>query len=484
MRGRFTARGRTHFGLIAIGVASFSCPSPSAKAEPGGTPASDPVPAPGPSVSSTDDFDLSARASTNMRLFQRALLPGPGGAIVEDQTLLPLHQSLSFQGSRIDTPLGKDSLEMQVATNGQLYLGAPEDLPPGNWDVSSAFLRQRYQSMSLALGRQPIVGGAARYSRVDGAQLQLQLPFNTELAIYGGWTVLPRWNERYGYSYLGDAYEDWVRPGEALPEPTRGEHWMTGVSGKWRDTKLGSFGFSYHYQAEDKSLNDSTLGVSGSVTALPDWDLRAEALFSTEQRRFSDLRASASWDALRTEDTAWIASAELLHTVPSLLLSQASVFSVFSYEEITEVGGGLQGRLPLRFRITADARAQVYNEGRAGTRLALGTNWKSDDEGTFFVRLDTGRVSTVDNGYWMLRSALAYRFLPTYRLSVDAYQYLYDREIQGRRTSSFYAAHLTYDPQDFWNARLGGSLTQSPYAALDAQLLAQLSINWDKERPQ
>src|SRR5688572_21406718 len=42
-----------------------------------------------------DEFEVSARSRTTVAGFQRALLPGPGGAIITTQTLAPLHEAVS-----------------------------------------------------------------------------------------------------------------------------------------------------------------------------------------------------------------------------------------------------------------------------------------------------------------------------------------------------------------------------------------------------
>ena len=46
-----------------------------------------------------------------------------------------------------------------------------------------------------------------------------------------------------------------------------------------------------------------------------------------------------------------------------------------------------------------------------------------------------------------------------------------------------HAAHLGYAAAKMWSARIGGSVSQSPDSALDAQALAQLTVEWDRGAP-
>lgn len=428
-----------------------------------------------------DDFDLAVRASSNVQVFRRALLPGPAGAILRDETLAPLHQSLSLHAARVDTPLAEDGLEIQLATWGMFIIGSPEEMQTATWDISSAFVRQRFRNMALTLGRMPVAGRAARYSRMDGATFDASLGTDFTVGAYGGWTVLPRFQKWYGVHHLGDGRNEWVHPEADRLVPEREQNWMAGARLQWKDARWGSMGVSFHYQAENASAFQKNLGANLALTALDDWDFRADGVIDANTMRLSDARATAVWDALRGADWGLLARAEVLHTVPSLLMSQASVFSVFSYEQVTEAGAQLDARLPAGFRADASGYAQSYQEGEPGYRLALGSSFKTQN-GKLYLRVRGERVKTLQNGYFMVRVAGSYQFMERVTLTLDGYQYFYDDAIRDVHYSSFYAAHVGYKAASLWDARLGGSITSSPYAALDAQALARWTIFWDATR--
>ena len=121
---------------------------------------------------SRDEFDVYARSRTTVAGFQRALLPGPGGAIVTTQTVAPIHEAISLSAQRIDTPLGKDGLDVQLAAYGQIWAGEPENQTDATWDIATAVVTQRIGDVALSLGRQTVSGGAARYRRFDGAAVR------------------------------------------------------------------------------------------------------------------------------------------------------------------------------------------------------------------------------------------------------------------------------------------------------------------------
>lgn len=442
-----------------------------------------------------DDYEIQALARTTARYFERALLPGPGGALVTTSLAVPFHQSLSAGARRIDTPLGEDGTDIEVAVYGQLDGGLPDGAPAASWDVASAFVRQRAGDFHFALGRQPVAGGAARYRRMDGLAASVELPFGLTMGAYGGLTALPRWDQWYGYHYLGDAYEAVVD----APLPTalgsdRSQNWMLGARAGWAERGWGSFGLSVHHQVEpaatptssgnqtdaSPSLEGDTLGIRAGFERIERVDVFADALFSLAQQRFSDVRLGAAWDVFESGATALGLRGEFLHTVPSALLSQASVFSVFSDSEVSEAGGQVDLRLPARLRFGVAGYAQMYVVGDPGLRLRMDARWALDEHETLMLRLQAARVTTSDNGYVMLRAAGRYRFTRALSLSADAYHYIYDAPIEGYGHSNFAALHLGYGNGELWDTRIGGSISDSPYAALDAQVLAQLTISWDR----
>lgn len=445
-------------------------------------PASPAAPEDPSKTAQVDDYDLVFRSRLTVGGFQRALLPGPGGAIVTTDTLAPLFESLSVNATRVDGPLGKDGLDLQVAAYGQIWAGQPEDQPVATWDVSSAFLTQRIGDMTLSLGRQPIVGGAARYRRLDGAVVRGRTDFGLSAAAYGGLTVLPRWDQWYGYHHLGDAYEAWSSAPDSIVVPVRGENWMGGMHLGWADERIGMISASFHHQAENQSLADESMGLSVRLGGWSPVGLTGDAIYSLAQRRWSDVRFLADWSLAKDKrrDFGFGVRAEFLHTLPSALLSQASIFSVFSLEEVTEAGGELDFQLPYGLRVGLGGFGQDFGTGAPGARLRANVQLLTGEEQQTLLRLVASRVALEDNGYTQLRLAGRFPLWQHFTAFADVYQYFYDEPIRGYDTSTFASAHLGYVATEIWSARIGGSASQSPDAAMDVQVLAQLTAEWDR----
>jgi hypothetical protein len=432
---------------------------------------------------SRDDFEVFARSRTTVGGFQRALLPGPGGAIVTTQTLAPLHEAVSLSATRVDTPLGKDGLDLQLAAYGQFWAGQPENQTDATWDIATAMVTQRIGDVAISLGRQTVSGGAARYRRFDGAAVRAATAFGLHAAAYGGFTALPRWDQWYGTHALGDAYEQWSAAPDSIVVPTRGENWMGGFNVGWQDERIGGVGVSFHHQAENQSLADQALGANVRLGGASPVSFVADAIFSLAQRSWSDVRASLDWLITRNKKSGFALAArgELLRVLPSTLLSQASVLSVFSFSEVTELGGAVDIELPLAMRVGLSGYGQAYADGAPGARLAATYQILTGHEGQTLLRFVASRVLLEENGYVQLRVAGRFPLWSRFTAYADVYQYFYDDPIRGHDTSTFAAAHLGYRPAKVWNARLGGSASQSPDAALDLQVLAQLELCWDKE---
>jgi len=483
MRLLGSSRGRSAaVAVLAASAALGVARRVSAQDESSAPSATAPAAAPAPLDATPDRFDLVTRSRTTVGAFQRALLPGPGGAIVTTDTLAPIHEALSVTAVGVDS-FGQDDLDVQVAAYGQLWAGTPDDRPIATWDVSSAFLTQRFGDLALSLGRQPVAGGAARYRRLDGAVVRGSTPFGLTASAYGGLTVLPRWDQWYGYHHLGDAYEAWSSAPESIVVPARDENWMGGASLGFADERVGMVGVSYHHQAENQALNDESLGISMRLGNWSPIGLVADAIYSVVQRDWSDVRVQADWGLAKSarRNIGVGLRGEFLHTLPAALLSQASIFSVFSFAEVTEAGGEVEVDLPRGVTVALGGSAQVYDEGSPGARLRASAQLLTGEHQQTLLRLVASRVALEDNGYTQVRLAGRFPLGPRFTAYADVYQYFYDEPIRDHDSSTFATAHLGYAAAQTWNARVGGSVSQSPDAALDAQVLAQITVEWDRE---
>jgi hypothetical protein len=420
----------------------------------------------------TDDFELSARADTYAALFRRALLPGAAGSLVDTETAAPVHEYVSVRAQRVDAGPLEDGLDLEVSAWGRLWPTETAIERPLDGDVQTAFATLRFGPGFLRLGRQHFVGGAARFARFDGLAMGASLAHGFDLEGYAGFTVLPRWDSRPGYHHLGAEADTLLRDAEALEQPARAGHWLSGARVGYRGSVF-SGAASFHEQREGGDIARRNLGLDARVKAA--WAaLGLSTILDTDSLRLADARIWAELSLV--EDLSL--SIEYLHTEPALWLSRQSVLSVFSTDRFDEAGGVATLRLSRRLRLEGSAFLTIYDEHRPGAR-SEGTLRLAPDERSL-IRLSYVRVLAPRNGYHSLRTSLSRRLFSATVGTLEAYGYFYDHSIQSYRASSVYAATLSRQLSAPWSLLVGGSLARTPYAGLDAQALVRLSYAIDQ----
>ncbi|HEY6077200.1 MAG TPA: hypothetical protein VIW29_00260 [Polyangiaceae bacterium] len=426
-----------------------------------------PAPAPQP-----DRFELVAESHTYLQLFQRALLPGANGAIVTTDTAAPLTEYLSARADAIDAPWQKDGLDLQFAAWGQLWPTSSDYERPFDGDVQSANVRLRLGNVWLRLGRQQEAGGAARFSRFDGAGLGAQLGRGTFLTAYGGAVVLPRWNARTGYHHLGKAESDLTSYEDV--DLDRTQHWLAGAKLAYRDENYGGT-LSFHEQHATGGVAHRNLGLDvGGRLAKPAW-LGAKALYEVDGQRWAEVRG---WLDLDPHELVH-ASIEGLRTEPSAFLSRQSVLSVFSTSGYEELGGFVSVDALTWLRLEGSGFLEFYDEGEPGARGEAAARFALSKRGGAFTRFSYQRVIIGENGYQALRASLAGPLLRRLAGTLEAYAYFYDEPIQGYSESAVFAGTLSYEALDNLSLLWGASLARSPYASLDAQTMLRASFTFD-----
>ena len=426
----------------------------------------------------SDRYDLSVRSETYAELFRRALLPGPNGALVETDTVAPVHQYVLLHARDLDTGWREDSVDLELALWGRAWIGEGETERTLDGDVQTASARYRHGPLSLRLGRQHAAGGAARYARFDGLLLGAELGEGFAAEAYGGFTVLPRWNARPGYHHLGAAADSLLRNPDALQEPERSGYLLGGGRLGWAATRAEA-GVSFHEQQERGELSRRTLGLDGRATLVPEVSVGTAGLFELSASRIQDARLWVETTPIEPVD----ATLEYLHTEPALFLSRQSVLSVFTTDAYDEVGGSALARVTERLSLEGSGFIQFYDESRRGARGELAAFGFPGRGKRTLVRVSYGRVLAVENGYHSIRASLARRITPRMSGTLEAYAYLYDEAIRSRLSSEVYAGTLGYRATDAVNVLWGASLAQSPYATFDLQTLVRLEVDVDFSSP-
>lgn len=431
-------------------------------------------------LATTDRYTFTVRSETYLRWFERALLPGPNGALVREQTLVPAYEYVSLQARDLDLPSGQDNLDIELSAFTRVHFVRPESEQAADGDITVANVLYHERGRYLRLGRQFAAGGAARYVRFDGLSAGSEIARGFSAGFYAGFTVLPRWDQRPGYYYLGSAADDLVRDPEGLPDPERSGYWLAGVQANYQPDRTLFTSLTFHEQHERSELAHQRLGAEAHWTPHEEVDLSASAILDTSALLFSDAHVYADWYA----QPEYTVSAEYLHTVPALFLSHQSVLSVFSTDSYDEAGAQLDYHPLHTLTAAASGYVQAYSSGDLGLRSELRLRAIPDRGERVTCQAVYGRLLGSGMGYHSLRGSLRYRVSAPWTLTGDGSVYIYDHAIDGHLTSRVYAANLEWSNASSFprpgalqhrvRVLWGASLVQSPTARADVQTLLRL----------
>lgn len=429
----------------------------------------------------SDRYSLHAEAHSYLRLFQRSLLPGAGGARVSTQTWVPLHQYVTVRALDLDTAWSRDSVDVELSAWGSAAVLFVDRRPDADaerlldGDVTIANVRHRVGPAHVRIGRQIVVAGVSRFSQLDDISAGARTDFGLGIDGYGGMTVLPRWAEQPGYYHLGSAADSLLRRPDALPEPSRTQNLMFGSRLFYEHPRYGGLGASVHHQSEGGELGRRDVGLDAALSAIDDVSLLVDGFLDTDSGGLVEARALLDTRPVDRVDLNF----GYRRAEPALLLSRQSVLSVFSTDRFDEVGGELGFRATSRWRMGGGGFVQVFGGEDLGTRLSLSTRIVPDDAKRVALQFALGRVAERENGYWSGRASLRFQLLEPAAVTAEQYTYVYDTAIRGIGTSTVEALSADYAVTPALKLLLGTSLTRSPYAAWDAQTVVRASYVFD-----
>ena len=424
-----------------------------------------------PKAETADRFSVSAQSETYVQLYRRALVPGQNGQYVPTEQAVPVHQYLFANARDVDAPWQKDSIGLEFAAWGRLWPTDSSIERRFDGDVQTASIRLEAGPAWARLGRQQIAGGAARYARFDGVMVGARYR-SFFIEGYGGFTVLPRWNDQPGYHHLGSAEDTLLvyRP----PTPVRGNYWLTGARLGYQSTHV-SGSLSFHEQQMTGGVDRRNLGLDVGAQPLNQASLGASALLELDSLRFASARLWLN----ATPHPRLDLGAEILHMEPALLLSRQSVLSVFSTDGFEEVGGTLTAKVLSWLRLDTNGYVEAYRGTGPGARSEAAARIAFGSEYPTLVRIGYTRVIAPKNGYQAMRVSLSRKLSRCLSSTLEAYGYFYDAPVAGYTTSSMYAGTASYQVTDPLEIMWTASVAQSPYAALDAQTMLRATYRFD-----
>jgi len=423
-----------------------------------------------PETDATDHFSVSGQSETYVQLYRRALVPGQSGQMVPTETAVPIHEYLFANARDIDAPWQKDSIGIEFAAWGRYWPTDTSLERPFDGDVQTANVKLDVGSCFARLGRQQVAGGAARYTRFDGVMIGgRQLGFFLEG--YGGFTVLPRWDDRPGYHHLGPAEDTLLTYQPGAPE--RGNNWLAGGRLGYQ-TEHASGSVSFHDQQVKGGVSQRNLGLDLGAQPFDVASFGGSALLELDSGRLADARV---WIDASPHPRLDI-GAEFLHAEPALLLSRQSVLSVFSTDTYEEFGGMLTARILSWLRLDTKGYIEAYRDTGPGARGEVAARFAAGHLYPTMLRVAYSRVIAPQNGYQSIRASFSRKLTRSLSSTLEAYAYFYDEPVAGLSTSSLFAGTASYQVIDPLEIMWTASAASSPYAKLDAQTMLRATYHF------
>jgi hypothetical protein len=416
-----------------------------------------------------DRHEVSVASSSYLRLFQRALLPGPGGAQVRTSTWLPLYEYAQLEVTDLDSPWAKDAIDVDLSVWGSRAIAAPEGDRVFDGDVTAANVTHRWKVAWVRLGRQSVASSTVGLSRFDGVAAGLQSA-GWRLAGYGGLSVLPRWSQLPGYQQLGTAADTLVRDRDALGDAHRAEHWMLGARLEYERPARMRAGVGIHEERQFGQLGRRDLRADLLLMPFEIIDVNLDGTLDLAGQRL--VQASSAIDVRPVRDLT--VSAEYRRMNPAAMLPSYSVLSVFQTDGFDEFGGRAEYRVVPEVDLWSGAFAQHFGGGDLGLRAEVGSDADLMGHRRLVLVATYARVRETDNGYHSMHAGLTFRVVAPLRVTAEHYSYFYDVAIAHISTSTVEAATVEWQPVAPLRVLVGASVARTPYAALDAQSLIRV----------
>lgn len=363
-------------------------------------------------------------------------------------TVAPFLELVTIEARDVRNPV-LDKLNLVVSGWGEAVAGSPRDGKRALGDLDVAYLEGSvgHNRLSLRLGRQFLVPGAAGMLQVDGLVTQLRLGKGFGLTGYFGAPVTPRFGFEMG---------DLVGGGRLF----------------WRKSYASEVGVSFMELrgAGDLGRRDMALDLryqvasALAVSGLGRWSL-AEA-------RLAEADLALTWQAHAMLDVA----ADARRTAPDLFLPRYSIFSVFAQERRDELGGFVVLRPARVLDVIADYHA-VYQEQSWGSNASVKAAFRLNDAGWTRFGAEGRRLSTDTNGYLMARVYGWRRLATKIGVLADLQLVNLEHEINAQNKSYYASASAVWDPSPSWRVALTGFGSSTPYVSRAFEGLIKVIYN-------
>jgi hypothetical protein len=360
-------------------------------------------------------------------------------------TVVPAYEMVSLVADL--QPPHLDGLRAVASGWGMVAFGDPRERTAGDLDVAYLEASALKRRVTLRLGRQIVVGGAARVTQVDGAVLDVKLEPGLGITVYGGAPVTPR----FGLS-RGDG--------------------LGGGRLYWRPRWDSELGVSFIQVQGQGRIARQDGALDARWAPLPSLTLTGYGLMSLKEVRLVEGTLAVAWSPLSRLTVA----AEYRRTAPELFLPLNSIFSVFAQTTRDEAGANAWVALA-RVRLYGDYHLVSDPSGighRAGLKGIVGLG--QDSHATLGAELRLFKLP-YDEGYFQARLFAVERW-GAWIVSLDGDTYLLDKAINGQTLSFTAAGTVGWDFAPSWRAVVTGIADVTPFVSHRFEVVAKLAYNF------
>jgi hypothetical protein len=332
---------------------------------------------------------------------------GSSGSSPSLDTVAPAFEMLSISARGVTNPIA-DDLAIVVSTWGSY------ELADRRWDngtgsnltgeVVTGYLQGRFlgRRLTLRVGREHVMTGAARMIHLDGGEAIAVLPLGVRLSAYAGVPVSQRFTTRRslctvepnGQTVCGNEHS-WNPAGGDIAYGGRAA-WSYGFAGfPGRGIDLG---VSANVVTDHGDPVRQEVAADVRLQPAASFSITGFGAYSLYDERESELGARATWSATR----ALRIEADAKHQNPDLLLARNSILSVFSASQRRTFGGGLFYRLARgvqvggTYHVVQEPGREITDDKRLGHEADASLEW---ERGHTLLGAEVSYLDALENGY-------------------------------------------------------------------------------------
>lgn len=419
------------------------------------------------SAALADTVDVTS--TTMLRLGQETRGGRPLGK-PELDTVAPVFEILSISARGVTNPLA-DDLAIVLTTWGS-YEIADRRWDNGTrlqatGDVVTGYFQGKLagRRITLRLGREHVMTGAARMIHLDGVEAIGALPLGLRVSGYVGSPVTQRFATR-------TTVRSWNPVGGDLAYGARAA-WTSAIAGA--PGRGVGVGLSANVVTDDGDPVRQEAALDLRVQPTSTLSVTGFGAYSLYDGRASEASATASWAATR----ALRIEADARHVAPDLLLARNSILAVFSAEERQSFGAGASYRLGKGLLVGGSYHLRVEPGERESDAKFLGQEAEGRVEwerGNTLAGAEVLFLDALQNGYVAGR-LFGRREIGKYFAALDVFSHFFREKVNGEPLAVTGALTAGVTLARGFGAVVSGRAGMTPFLEQTFDVMAKLVYN-------